>query len=232
MIGRWTSGKDDLKKYVKFGHVVRKVQYREELRDFLVITENLSEKKRFEDVFSHVIVAVGIFNVPDVPNFPGMETFKGQVIHSHDFRDARDYKDKRVLVVGSSYSAEDISLQCMKYGAKSAIVSWRTKALGFKWPMNIEERPLLERLDGQHAHFRDESIAEVDSIILCTGYKYNFPFMEDNLRLVSDCSMYPNNLYKGTLWVNGGNNKVFYIGVQNQYYSYNMFDVQASWASK
>ena len=32
-------------------------------------------------------------------------------MHSHDFRDAAEFKGRRLLVVGSSYSAEDIAMQ-------------------------------------------------------------------------------------------------------------------------
>ena len=235
LTGRCKSSKVDLKKFIKFNHVVRSVQYREKSDDFVVIAENLPEKTRQEEVFSHVIVATGIFNVPEVPSFPGLETFNGRIMHSHDFRDAREFQNQRLLLVGASYSAEDIALQCFKYGAKKVICTWRTKPMGFKWPKEIEERSLVQSLEGNEAHgnkahFSDGSTAEIDSIILCTGYKYHFPFMENNLRLFSARSLYPDNLYKGTLWLGGGNNKVFYLGTQDQYYTYTMFDAQARWA--
>jgi cation diffusion facilitator CzcD-associated flavoprotein CzcO len=76
--------------------------------------------------FTHVIVSTGIFNVPNKPAFPGMETFTGRIIHSHDFRDAYEFKGQRLLIVGASYSAEDIALQCLKFGAKSVLTSYRS----------------------------------------------------------------------------------------------------------
>ena len=44
-------------------------------------------------------------------------------MHSHDFRDAAEFKGRRLLVVGSSYSAEDIAIQVIKYGAKDVIIA-------------------------------------------------------------------------------------------------------------
>ena len=41
---------------------------------------------------------------------PGIETFPGRVLHSHDFRSANEFTGKDLLVVGASYSAEDIAL--------------------------------------------------------------------------------------------------------------------------
>ena len=43
-----------------------------------------------------------------------MNTFPGRIMHSHDFRDAEEFRDKNVVVLGSSYSAEDVALQCHK----------------------------------------------------------------------------------------------------------------------
>ncbi|XP_053400389.1 uncharacterized protein LOC123556318 [Mercenaria mercenaria] len=60
----------------------------------------------------------------------------------------------------------------------------------------------------------------------------SFSFMEDELRLQSSLSMYPDNLYKGTLWLGGGGNKLFYMGIQDQYYSYTIYDAQGLWTCK
>ena len=101
--------------------------------------------------------------------------------------------------------------------------------MGFKWPPQITEKPLLTKLEGSTVHFKDGSTAEVDDIILCTGYHYFFPFLEDRLRLKSRNVWFPEGLYKSILWTRGGNNKVLYIGILNQIYSFTMFDVQAKW---
>lgn len=160
-----------------------------------------------------------------LPHYEGMEKFPGRILHSHDFRDAQEFYGRNVLVMGSSYSAEDIALQCKKYGATSVTVSYRTAAMGFKWPDGIREVPLLTRLEGKTAHFKDGDKADIDAIILCTGYRHHFPFMEDSLTLKTRNRLYPPNLYKGVLWRD--NTQLSYIGMQDQYYTFNMFDAQA-----
>ena len=71
-------------------------------------------------------------------------------------------------------------------------------------------------------------MAQFTTIILCTGYLHHFPFIEDSLRLKTRNRLYPPNLYKGIfLW---GNPKMAYIGMQDQYYTFNMFDAQAWYA--
>ena len=222
--------KTDLKRFIKWNTVVRHVRYNKDTDHFTV--EDLKSNHTHDDTFTHVIVATGIFNVPNKPTFPGIETFTGRIIHSHDFRDANEYKDQRLLIVGASYSAEDLALQCLKFGAKNIMTSYRSKPMNFKWPAGIEERPLITRIDKNNIHFKDGTMTTVDSIILCTGYRYQFPFLGDELRLYSTLSLYPSDLYKGSLWLKGGNNKLFYMGAQDQYYTFTMFDVQALWICK
>jgi trimethylamine monooxygenase len=163
-----------------------------------------------------------------VPHFQGIETFNGRVMHAHDFRDALEFKSKDVLVVGRSYSAEDIGSQCWKYGARSVTATYRSKPMGFKWPERFEERPLLQKLDGKTAHFKDGSTKEIDAIILCTGYLHHFPFLKDDLRLVTANRLWPLGLYRGVVWEK--NPCFFYIGMQDQFYTFNMFDAQAWYA--
>ena len=56
--------------------------------------------------------------MPNVPHIEGIETFPGRVFHSHDFRDARQFVEQNILLIGGSLSAEDIALQTLKFGAK------------------------------------------------------------------------------------------------------------------
>ena len=204
--------------------------YNDSTDDFSVVVKNLPEDKILPaERFDFVIVGTGHFSVPNMPFFPGIDQFPGRVVHSHSFRNASHFKGKRVLVVGSSYSADDIVIQCFKYGAKNIVGSWRTKPMGFKWPPQITEKPLLTKIEGNTVHFKDGTMAEVNDIILCTGYLFSFPFMEERLRLKTPNLLYIQELYKSILWTQSGNNKVLYMGMLNQFYSFPMFDAQAKW---
>lgn len=230
--GRWTKTSTcDLKKFIRFSTVVQHVEYNKNSDDFAVTVKDLKTNKSFVEVFSHVIVATGIFNVPKVEHVEGIDNFVGRVFHAHNFRDAREFEGQRVLLIGSKYSAEDLALQISKFGGKRVVISYK-KAMGYKWPAAVQERPDVQRFEGNIAFFKDSSSEEFDAVIFCTGYLYSFPFMEESLRLKSSKSFYPDNLYKGVLWLNGGNNKVFYIGTHDQYFSFCMFDVQGAWVSK
>jgi trimethylamine monooxygenase len=57
--------------------------------------------------------------------FEGLDTFQGMVLHSRDLRIPESFKDQTVVVVGKSYSAEDIAALLYKYGAKRVIMTHR-----------------------------------------------------------------------------------------------------------
>lgn len=210
---------------IQFNTPVRFVEYSDQTGKFRVTVEELKSRATRSEDFDYVIVATGHFSVPNAPYFEGVEKFPGRVMHAHDFRDAQEFSGKNLLVVGASYSAEDIALQCHKYGAKSVTMCWRTKPMGFHWPQTMAERPLLTRIEGKTAHFKDGSTQEVDAIILCTGYLHHFPFLEEKLRLKTRNRLNPPGLYRGVFWED--NPKLMYLGMQDQFYTFSMFDLQA-----
>jgi trimethylamine monooxygenase len=162
-----------------------------------------------------------------VPEYPGFDRFNGRIVHAHDFRDAREFEGKDVLLMGSSYSAEDIGSQCWKYGANSITTCYRSAPMGFDWPDNWEEKGGFERVEGKTAYFKDGTTKDIDAIILCTGYRHYFPFLPDDLRLKTANRLATADLYKGVAYVH--NPKLFYLGMQDQWFTFNMFDAQAWW---
>jgi len=202
--------------------------------------ENYTRKKvdsdfesQFAEEFDYVVVATGHFSSPNMPYFQGLETFNnGRVLHSHDFRDAREFRNKTILVIGTSYSAEDISSQCYKFGCKHVYLSWRTSPMQFHWPDGkFTTVGLLQKIvteNGRSAcYFKgvEEPIYDIDSIIMCTGYHHNFPYMSKSLRLKATNRLWIDSLYKGIFW--NGNPNLTYMGMHDQWYTFNMFDAQA-----
>jgi len=114
---------------------------------------------------------------------------------------------------------------CWKYGSKSITISHMKESLGYKWPDNIKEVPLLQKVEKNTCTFKDGSTVDVDTIVLCTGYLHYFPFMAKELKLVTTNRFVPFSLYKGVVFVD--NPKLFYLGMQDQFYTFTMFDAQA-----
>ncbi len=220
--------KADVRKFCKFNHAAQDISYSEETDMFTVVVRDLKNNTNVSEEFDYVIVATGHFSTPNVPYFEGFDTFNGRVMHAHDFRDAVEFKDKDILIIGTSYSAEDIGSQCYKYGCKSVTISHRTAPIGHHWPEAFSEVPLLTHVENKTAYFKDGTSKEVDAIILCTGYLHHFPFIENELRLETTNRLWPLDLYQGVVWES--NPKLMYLGMQDQFYTFNMFDAQAWYA--
>ena len=217
--------KTNFRDKIKFNTIVRDVRYIDRDSKFSVVSRNASTDTESTDIFDHIVVASGHFSTPNTPYYDGFESFNGRILHAHDFRDAREFIDQNILILGTSYSAEDIGSQCWKYGCKSVTVAHRTAPMGFDWPTNWQEVPALVKVVDKTAHFKDGSSKRIDAIILCTGYKHHFPFLPDDLRLKTANRLAASDLYKGVVW--NGNTKLFYLGMQDQWYTFNMFDAQA-----
>ncbi len=217
--------RNNLRQYIRFNTVARWVTYDEEAKTFDVVVEDLIEQETHTETFDYLVVATGHFSTPNMPYFEGLDDFVGTVLHAHDFRGADQFRDKDLLLVGGSYSAEDIGVQCYKHGAKSVTISYRSSSMGFKWPKGMREVPLVTHFDGDMAYFKDGTKGRFDAVILCTGYQHKYPFLHSAMRLKSRNRLYPRDLYKGVVWHD--NPRLFYLGMQDQYYTFNMFDTQA-----
>ena len=217
-----------VREHILFRTTVRNVTYAEDTGKFTVIAHDLAHDTKSAEEFDYIVVASGHFSVPNVPYFQGFDKFLGRIMHAHDFRDAVEFAGKDIMLIGRSYSAEDIGSQCYKYGAKSVTISSRGGGTGYGWPDAFEEVALLTKVVNKTAHFADGATKDVDAIILCTGYLHHFPFMADELRLKTANRLWPLGLYMGVVWEQ--NPKLFYLGMQDQYYTFNMFDAQAWYA--
>ena len=201
MIGR--AAAKDVRKYISFQTAVRFVDFDDKTQQFQVTIEDLLTEKITENLtFDHVIVASGHYTIANTPDFEGLSSFPGRVLHSHDFRGADEFVGKNILIIGGGYSAEDIAMQCCKFGAGSITITYRSYATDFKWPDNIKEFPLITRIEGHTAYFKDGShVKNIDCVILCTGYRHSHSFMDQKLRFYCSSDLYiPPDLYKGIFW--------------------------------
>ena len=73
-----------------------------------------------------VIIAVGQYGIPQIPSWPGRETYRGQLSHSAEYTSGRPYAGKRVLVVGIGNSGAEIATDLADQGAAFVAMSIRT----------------------------------------------------------------------------------------------------------
>ena len=83
-----------------------------------------------------VIVATGFNRDPVMPDWPGRETFTGDLIHSQDYRNPEPYRGRDVLVVGPGNSGAEICVDLVEGGAREVMVSVRTPPNIFRRDIN------------------------------------------------------------------------------------------------
>ncbi|CAF3082778.1 unnamed protein product [Rotaria sp. Silwood2] len=225
-IGRAKAG--NIRRFIRFNTAVRHVDFDDEKNEFCIDVENFNTGSMEHLKFDRVIVAIGHYHVPNMINIDGVNQFPGRVLHSHEFRGADEFVNLNLLLIGSSFSVDDIAMQCYKFGARSVTISARFRPLGYKWPKEIKEVPEFIRMDGQKAHFKDgSSIDNIDAIIFCTGYRHSYPFMAKRFHLRCGVTEFvPANLYKSIFWM--GQPSLAYLGAPRQIYSFPMIDMQAA----
>jgi dimethylaniline monooxygenase (N-oxide forming) len=70
-----------------------------------------------------VVVAIGLFWCPKVPDYPGV--FSRAMIHSHEYRRPEPFRARRVLVVGAGQSAAEIAVE-VSHVASQTFISVRS----------------------------------------------------------------------------------------------------------
>ncbi|GAA5027118.1 NAD(P)/FAD-dependent oxidoreductase [Microbacterium fluvii] len=126
--GRWTA-KDDVARYLRvfaqragirprFGTVVERLDRTADGWTAQTSAGPLSARQ--------VVVATGYNGVPIAPHWPGQETFAGEIVHSSQYRDARPFVGRRVLVVGAGNTGAEIAADLTETGAASVHIAVRT----------------------------------------------------------------------------------------------------------
>ncbi|XP_067388577.1 dimethylaniline monooxygenase [N-oxide-forming] 2-like isoform X2 [Emydura macquarii macquarii] len=108
--------------YIRFKttvHSVRKCPDFSITGQWDVVTE--TDGKVTSAIFDAVMVCSGHYAEPHLPldSFPGLENrFKGQYLHSWEYKDSANFQGKRVLVLGTGNSGGDIAVVLSRVAAQ------------------------------------------------------------------------------------------------------------------
>jgi cation diffusion facilitator CzcD-associated flavoprotein CzcO len=73
-----------------------------------------------------VVVATGYEHTPFLPEWPGSDSFEGELIHGSEYRNAEPYAGRDVLVVGTGNTGAEIVVDLAEGGAGELMLSVRT----------------------------------------------------------------------------------------------------------
>jgi cation diffusion facilitator CzcD-associated flavoprotein CzcO len=92
-----------------------------------------TNKKTYKS--KYVIIATGPFGKPKAIDFKGMETFTGKILHSYEYKTGKNFKGRKVLVVGFGNSACEIAIDLYEQGA--------IPSMAVRSPVNVIPRDVL-----------------------------------------------------------------------------------------
>ena len=74
----------------------------------------------------HVVMATGVSGgAPKLPRLPGLDDFRGAVIHSNEFKSGLDWVGKHAIVIGTGNSGHDVAQDLYVSGAASVSLMQR-----------------------------------------------------------------------------------------------------------
>ncbi|KAM0344961.1 hypothetical protein ACHAPU_007095 [Fusarium lateritium] len=204
--------------------------------------------------FDAVVVATGHYNLPRVPDTPGLAEWKAHfgdsIIHTKQYRQPEQYTGKTVLVIGGGASAYDV---CREVGQTAKRVIRSTRGGDFDlppsmFPDNVQHIGGIERFvletdettDSVNSHVlltNGQTIEDVDGVVLATGYLTSYPFLRQYHRddtavddatrdvLITSEGNMVHNLHKDIFYTEDPS--LSFVGVPYYTATFSLFDFQA-----
>ncbi|GMI98086.1 YUCCA 10 [Hibiscus trionum] len=120
---------DYLDKYVetfniqpRYHRSVESASYKEADRKWRIEARNLESGAVEVYLAEFLVIASGENSGKYIPDLPGLDTFKGETIHSKDYKSGAKYKNNDVLVVGCGNSGMEIAYDLSNFGVPTSIV--------------------------------------------------------------------------------------------------------------
>ncbi|XP_046385336.1 flavin-containing monooxygenase FMO GS-OX4-like isoform X2 [Ischnura elegans] len=195
-----------LKKYAEKNRLRDHIQFFKKVKEvrpengngaikWLVKVVDLPSGELHDHIFDYVMVCTGHYSEPRNPVIPGIESFRGIVMHSHEYRIPDPFRNKRLAVLGASTSGVDISIEVSSVAKEVFLCHRLPHKMKFELPDNVKQLPsIVSAFEGGFV-LEDGRKCEADMVLFCTGYQYNFPFLSSDCKIqVIDNRVVP--LYK------------------------------------
>jgi cation diffusion facilitator CzcD-associated flavoprotein CzcO len=108
----------------------------------------------------HVIYATGVSAIPIMPNLPGMDAFKGKVMHSGAYRTGKEWEGKKAIVVGTGTSGHDVAQELTTCGADVTLMQ--------RSPTHVVSLQQAQRVYA--AYYEGPPVADNDLLATATPY--------------------------------------------------------------
>ncbi|MFX0594567.1 flavin-containing monooxygenase [Melissospora conviva] len=128
----------DLRRHIWFGTEVVRVEPAEGERWDVTTRSTGGYGVERISRYAAVIVANGHNWSPKMPEYEGLADFRGEVIHASAYKDVKQLRDRKVLVVGAGNTGCDIAVEA----AQAAAACWHSTRRGYWYaPKYVLGRP-------------------------------------------------------------------------------------------
>ncbi|CEP63253.1 uncharacterized protein LALA0_S07e05930g [Lachancea lanzarotensis] len=172
---------------VVFNREVVKLRYNDEDQKYALSTTDLLTGQSETEEFDAVAIATGFYDLPFVPERPGLkewhELFPTSVMHAKDFDCPEDFENTEgaIVIIGNSASGSDLAFELATHLKRPIYKSKRSEsALPAGYDSNIREVPDILRFDTSTKSIElvnGSRIENVEKVIYCTGYLKSLPFL-------------------------------------------------------
>lgn len=225
-LGPWPQGTEDITGHVQIQSYLQGLSTQHGVDDVTVFHTRVEDAKKSEDgshwnlrtitllkgegtprfaertwKFDAVVVASGHYNLPRIPDTPGLAEWKARygdrILHTKEYRHPEAFKDKTVLVIGGGASAMDV---CRESTATAKRVLQSTRGGEFDLPKSMlppstehiggierfeldpETETTVEKsegpIQGKIVLANGDVVKDVDYVVLATGYLTSYPFLK------------------------------------------------------
>ncbi|KAF4449038.1 hypothetical protein F53441_7688 [Fusarium austroafricanum] len=204
--------------------------------------------------FDAVVVATGHYNLPRIPDIPGLADWKAHfgdtIVHTKQYRRPEQFEGKTVLVVGGGASAYDV---CRETSLTAKKIIQSTRGGDFDLPTSmfpdtvehvggiekfaLEKHPSSGLIKTHVLLSNGQTLEDIDSVVLATGYLTSYPFLFQYHRddrsadeatrdvLITSEGNMVHNLHKDIFYTEDPS--LSFIGVPYYTATFSLFDFQA-----
>ncbi|MDX1961094.1 MAG: NAD(P)/FAD-dependent oxidoreductase, partial [Leptospiraceae bacterium] len=100
---------DKFKIEAKTGVIVKNIKKKDGNWEIVTNSDSYRSKR--------VVIAAGYNHSPKIPKWKGQEKFKGKILHSKEYRNGKEFKGKKVLLVGAGNTGGELAIDLWENGA-------------------------------------------------------------------------------------------------------------------
>lgn len=228
-----------LLQHINFNCEVTQVKILDEHEEWSKINVTWTDEgQQLEETFDMVCVCNGHYFVP--VRMPGIDfsSFSGKVMHAIEYDDPTSFAGRNVLCIGARASGTDLAREISLHANKvylsdstcpPLLLDEKPKSLG-----NLTLVPRTVCVEASSVQFASDSesynVDDIDTIIICTGYDYDFPFINEKSNMGNSWSCVPGErkvapLY-GQLW-HAKYPSLSFFGMPHSILPFPLFELQA-----